>query len=252
MILRRALSEVLSAQHFFRVPRWRTHIPPFPYPLPATRCEQPSTLLPSRTMGWTARERRILAGLRTPARIQMFLDELEYDEKAGLASPRVVMRTGKAQCVSGVLFAAAALRELGHPPRLMYIEAVTDDSHCLAVYEIGGLWGSVAKSNFTTIRSRDPIYPYESLWLSYFEGYFNQYGKRTMRSFTVPIDLERFERRGWRFAEDELLDIDRAIDLAPKAWVLPRQRTKHLSKVSELLRNAGLLGSKTAGLWRRT
>lgn len=202
-------------------------------------------------MGWTTRERRILAGLRTPAHIQQFLDELEYDEKAGVASPRVVMRTGKGQCLSGVLFACAALRELGYPPRLMYIDAVTDDGHCIAVYENGGMWGSLAKSNFTTLRSRDPIYPYLALGLSYFDGFFNQYGKRTMRSFTVPFELETFEPRGWRFSEKQLLYIDRAIDDAPKAWTLPRRSVKQLSAASELLRKAGLLGSKTDGLWKR-
>ena len=40
------------------------------------------------------------------------------------------------------------------------------------------------------------------LGLSYFDGYFNAMGKRTMRSFTVPVDLEQFESRGWRFASD--------------------------------------------------
>ena len=202
-------------------------------------------------MGWTPRERRILASLRTPAHIQRFLDELEYDENAGIASPRVVLRSGKAQCVSGVLFACAALRELGYPPRLMYIDAVEDDGHCIAVYERGGLWGSIAKSNFTTLRSRDPVYPYLALGLSYFEGFFNQYGKRTMRSFTEPVELERFEGRGWRFSERELLYIDRAIDRTPKAWTLPRGRARELSKVSELLRKAGLLGAKHEGLWKR-
>lgn len=203
-------------------------------------------------MDWTARERRILASLKTPAHIQRYLDELDYDEEAGLASPRVVMREGKAQCVSGVLFACAALRELGHAPKLMYIDAVTDDSHCLAVYECNGLWGSVAKSNFTTLRSRDPIFPYLALGLSYFDGYYNQYGKRTMRSFTEPVDLERFEPRGWRFDEGHLMYIDRAIDAAPKAWKLPRSTVKNISPVSEALRQAGLLGSNPAGLWRRT
>lgn len=203
-------------------------------------------------MDWSPKERRILDGLRTPAHIQRFLDELEYEEKDGAASPRVVMRTGKAQCYSGVLFACAALRELGHRPRLAFIDAVEDDGHCLALYEIDGLWGSIAKSNFTTIRSRDPVYPYVALGLSYFDGFFNQYGKRTMRSFTVPIDLETFEPRGWRFSEGKLLYIDRAIDDAPYAWTLPRNRVTHLSKASEQIRRAGLLGSKAAGLWKRT
>lgn len=201
-------------------------------------------------MGWTARERRILAGLRTPAHIQSFLDELPYDEKGGAASPRTVMRNGKAQCYSGVLFACAALRELGHPPRLAWMDAVTDDGHCIALYQSGDLWGSVAKSNFTTIRSREPVYPYLALGLSYFEGFFNQFGKRTMRSFTVPIELEKFEPRGWRFDEGPLHYIDRAIDTAPRAWKLPRGSVKQISRVSEQLRKAGLLGANAEGLWR--
>jgi hypothetical protein len=201
-------------------------------------------------MPWTARERRILAALRTPSDIQQFLDQLDYDERAGAASPRAVMRAGKANCFSGVLFACAALRELGHPPRMMYIDAAYDDGHCLALYESGGLWGALAKSNFTTLRSREPIYPYLALGLSYFDGFFNLFGKRTMRSFTEPVELEPFERRGWRFSGGDLPYIDHAIDTAPKAWTLPRRSVKELSKVTELLRTAGMLGSNPDGLWR--
>jgi hypothetical protein len=199
-------------------------------------------------MKWTAKERRILGRLRTPAHIQRFLDELPYDEEGGAVSPRVVMHKGKAQCYSGVLFASAALRELGHPARLMWIDAVSDDGHCLALYEVNGLWGSVAKSNYTTLRSREPVYSYLALGLSYFEGYFNQWGKRTMRAFTVPIDLEKFESRGWRFSEGSLPYIDRAIDTAERAWKLPRGM--NLGRVSEQLRKAGLFGASAAGLWR--
>lgn len=202
-------------------------------------------------MRWTVKERRVLRGLRTPAHIQGFLDDLEYEEKGGPTSPRTVMRTGRAQCFSGALFACAALRELGYPPRLMYLDVVADDCHCLAVYERHGLWGAIAKSNFTTLRSREPIYPYIALGLSYFDGCYNTYGKRTMRSFTVPIDLEMFESRGWRFSERAPLYIDRALDNAPKAWILPRSSVRDVSGVSELLRTAGLLGSNPEGLWRR-
>lgn len=200
---------------------------------------------------WNSHERRILATLKTPAHIQSYLDDLDYDEEAGLRSPRVVMREGKAQCVSGVLFACAALRELGHPPRLMYFDAVSDDGHCVAVYQCNGLWGSIGKSNFTGIRSREPVYPYLALGLSYFDGYFNRYGKRSMRSFTEPVELEPFEKRGWRFSEGELMYIDRAIDAAPKAWTLPRAAVKHISRASKAVTAAGLLGSNPAGLWKR-
>jgi len=202
-------------------------------------------------MDWSADERRILAGLKTPAHIQQFLDELDYDERGGAASPRAVMKNGRAQCFSGALFAAAALRELGHPPRLMYMDAASDDGNCLALYEIGGLWGAVAKSNFTTIRSREAIYPYIALGLSYFDGFFNSWGKRTMRSFTEPVDLEQFEPRGWRFAEDKLRYIDRAIDNAPLAWRLDRGVAGRLGKASQTLVRAGLLGANPKGLWGR-
>lgn len=199
---------------------------------------------------WTARERRILAALKTPAHIQRYLDELEYDTADGAASPRVVMRTGKAHCYGGVLFACAALRELGYRPQMMFIDAASDDGHCIALYQIGDAWGSVAKSNFTTIRSREPVYSYLALGLSYFEGFFNSWGKRTMRSFTVPVDLEQFEPRGWRFAEDKLKYIDRAIDNAPLAWKLPRRDIARISRASDTLVRAGLLGANPDGLWR--
>src|SRR5438270_1915392 len=112
------------------------------------KCRTSATLAGlKKSMDWSANERHILAGLKTPAHIQQFLDELDYDERGGAASPRAVMRRGKANCFSGVLFACAALRELGHPPRMMYIDAVSDDGHCLALYERDGLWGALAKSN---------------------------------------------------------------------------------------------------------
>jgi hypothetical protein len=96
-------------------------------------------------MEWTAQERRVLRSLKTPAHIQQFLDELPYDERGGAVSPRGVMRNGKAQCYSGVLFACAALRELGHRPRMMWMDAVEDDGHAIALYQRGELWVSVAK-----------------------------------------------------------------------------------------------------------
>src|SRR5260221_10098504 len=132
----------------------------------------------------------------------------------------------------------------------MYMDAASDDGHCLALYETGGLWGAVAKSNFTTIRSRDAIYPYLALGLSYFDGFFNVYGKRTMRAFTAPVELEPFEPRGWRFSEGNLKYIERAIDEAPNVWQLSRREIAAVSKASETVRNAGLAGANPAGLWK--
>ena len=201
-------------------------------------------------MKWTAKERRLFASLESPADIQNYLDNLHYDERGGARSPRRVIESGKAQCYSGALFAAAALRELGYAPQIMWIDAVEDDGHCLALYQRDGLWGAVAKSNFTGIRSREPIYTYEALGLSYFDFFFNQFGKRSMRAFTVPIGLEQFEKRNWRFSGGNLLYVDRAIDTAERAWQLPRSVGRKLSRVSTDVMDAGLMGANPAGLWR--
>ena len=199
---------------------------------------------------WSTAERRILSALRTPARIQDFLDELAYDPRGGAVSPRAVMKGKKAQCYSGALFAAAALRELGFGARIVWFDAVNDDGHCIAIYERDGSWGAIAKSNFTTLRSREPVYSFEALGLSYFDGYYNVSGQRTMRGFTVPIDLEQFESRGWRWSGGSLLYVDRAIDTAERAWKLSRRAAKNVSDVSEQVRTAGLIGSNPAGLFR--
>src|SRR4029079_1469799 len=77
-------------------------------------------------MSWTTAERRVLKVLKSPAHIQRYLDDLAYNPRGGAVSPRGVMRDGTAQCYSGAIFAAAALRELGHPARIMWIDAVED------------------------------------------------------------------------------------------------------------------------------
>ena len=67
--------------------------------------------------------------------------------------------------------------------RLIFIlEADNDDDHVLAVYRDRGLWGSVATSKFsgfaTVYRGSDV----RELVMSYFEGYFNWGGDRTLRA----------------------------------------------------------------------
>jgi hypothetical protein len=101
---------------------------------------------------------RLPRALRSPAVIQRFLDGLRYNkEKDGetARSPRRVLETQEAHCFEGALFAAAALRRLGHPPLVAQLHAVRDDDHVLALYRVGGLWGAVAKSNYSGLRFRD-------------------------------------------------------------------------------------------------
>src|SRR5215469_7767547 len=147
------------------------------------------------------RERRILGRLTNPARIQEFLDSLDYNTEPDghtCYSPRMAMREGVAHCMEGAMLGALALRMIGHPPLVVDLEAVRDTDHVLAVYREGGFWGAVAKSDYSGLRSREPVYrTIRELAMSYFEHYFNPRGEKTLRSFSRPVNLRRFDRVGW-------------------------------------------------------
>jgi hypothetical protein len=122
-------------------------------------------------------------------------------------SPRLVLRERTAHCLEGAIFAAAALRVLGFPPLLLDLEAVQDTDHVIAVYRVRGRWGALAKSNFAGLRYREPVYrTVRELVMSYFEGYLNHRWERTLRAYSRPIDLSRFDRRhpGWMTSSADL------------------------------------------------
>jgi len=123
-------------------------------------------------------ERAVFRRLTTPEKIQRFLDDLAYNKEHDgetCRSPRRVLRDRTAHCMEGALFAAAALRMLGHPPLLLDFEAVRDDDHVLAIFQLRGHWGALAKSNYSGLRYREPVYrTLRELSMSYFEHSYDQ------------------------------------------------------------------------------
>jgi hypothetical protein len=148
---------------------------------------------------------RTLRALRTPARIQRFIDELTYQYANTARSPQRVLRERRGHCMEGALVAAAALRVNGHPPQLMDLEGVRDDDHVVALYRERGLWGGIAKSNFAGLRFRAPVYrTLRELAMSYFEHYYNLRGERTLRSYSCAVNLERLDGQGWMTAKEDV------------------------------------------------
>jgi len=200
---------------------------------------------------WSDQEKRLLDGLDTPGNVQGYLDSLPYDPSGGFRSPRLVMREGKAQCYSGALFAAAALRYHGFPPLLVELAAVNDDEHVLAVFKANGAWGAVAKSNFTTLRFREPVYrTLRELAMSYFDVYFNTLGEKTLRAYSRPLDLRRFDGAHWMTSEEVSSPIEDAISRIRHYPLLTQQMADSLEKVDKHLFTAGLLGADEAGLFK--
>jgi hypothetical protein len=183
--------------------------------------------------------------------IQRFLDTLEYSAEPVYRCPLRVARDRTAHCVDGALFAAAALRRLGHRPRVTWITAQNDDGHMLALFQEGTRWGAVAKSNFVTLRYREPVYAsLRELVMSYFDGYFNTLGQRTMRGYTRPWDLSRFDRPGWETSGrylDELLDV--RLDRLAVIPVVTAAQARRLTPADDLLVKSGLMGAKPSGLF---
>src|SRR5579885_2708995 len=159
--------------------------------------------------GFSRREQTTLRALRTPAEIQRFLDEeIGYNkEKDGetCRSPRRVLRDHTAHCLEGALLAAAALAVQSFPPLLLDLEAVRDDDHVLAIFRSRGHWGALAKSNYSGLRYREPVYrTLRELVMSYFEHYYNLRRERTLRRYSRPVNLARFDRQAWMTSEDDV------------------------------------------------
>ncbi len=152
---------------------------------------------------FTSKELRTLRALKSPAGIQKFLDAIPYHHAHSAWSPRMVLREGAAHCLEGAVFAAAALRVLGYPALVWDLEAEQDDDHVLAVYQISGHWGAIAKSNFAGLRFREAIHrTLRELAVSYFEDYYNLRGDRTLRRYAArPVELSRFDHLHWMTTE---------------------------------------------------
>ena len=152
--------------------------------------------------GFTARERRLLASLRTPAGVQRALDAMPYHLASTAWSPRRVLRERTAHCLEGAIFAAVALRVLGYPPLLLDLEAVQDTDHVLAVY------------------------------------------RRTLRAYSRPVNLARFDRTrpGWATSDGDLWFVAEHLATLLHTRLLPRALERRLGRVDRRSLEAGLVG----------
>jgi len=186
---------------------------------------------------------RVLRGLKTPARIQQFVDAITYQYADTAWSPQRVLRERRGHCLEGALLAAAALRVNGYPPLLMDLEAVRDDDHVLAIYREGGLWGSIAKSNFAGLRFRAPIYrTLRELALSYFEDYYNLRGERTLRAYSQAVNLAALDSRHWMTSEEDVWCVPEQLIAARHYPLFPDKVARTLPRIDRRSFEAGMHG----------
>ena len=194
-------------------------------------------------MALSPAEVRALRALKTPALIQKFIDALDYQYADTAWSPRRVLRERKGHCLEGALLAAAALRVNGRPPLLMDLESVHDDDHVVALYRERGLWGGIAKSNFSGLRFRPPVYrTLRELALSYFANYFNLRGEYTLRAWSRPVNLVRLDGCHWMTAEEDVWCVAEALIAARHYPLAPDKVTRSLPRVDRRSFEAGKFG----------
>jgi hypothetical protein len=195
--------------------------------------------------GFSPRELRALRSLRTPHGVQRALDAMPYHLASTAWSPRRVLQAGTAHCLEGAVFAAAALRVLGFPPLLLDLEAVQDTDHVLALYRERGHWGAIAKSNFAGLRHRAPVYrTVRELVMSYFEGYVNLRGDRTLRAYSRPVNLARFDgsHPGWMTTDGDLWWIAEHLVGVAHVRLLAPGVVRRLRRVDRRSLDAALVG----------
>jgi hypothetical protein len=200
---------------------------------------------------WTHQERALFRTLDSPERIQAYLDETPYSTEPIYRSPRTVICDRKAHCFDGALFAAAALRQLGHPPVVLDMLPHNDDDHMLALFRRHGRIGAVAKSNFTGLRYREPVYRnLRELVLSYFESFFNVDREKTLRGYWAPLNLARLDRFDWMTSDANLEEVEKALGRQRVITLISPAMAASFAPVDARSYDAGLMGSDEAGLYR--
>jgi hypothetical protein len=195
------------------------------------------------TNRFTPAELRKLRSLKDPHGIQRFLDDMPYHLADTAWSPRLVLRENTSHCLEGAIFAAAALRANGFPPLLLDFEADHDTDHVMAIYRVNGHWGAIAKSNFTGCRYREPVYrSLRELAMSYFNLYFNLRRERTMRTFSRPVNLRRFDHLQWMTTEKPVWFIVNYLFEIHHYKLLRPGMAKRLHRVDERLFQAECVG----------
>ncbi len=198
-------------------------------------------------------QRKLMNTLTSPVKIQAFLDATPYSPENQNRNPVRVLTDHLAHCLDGGLFAALALRRLGYPPLIVDLlpDPGMDDDHVLSVFRKEGCLGAVAKSNFAGLRYREPVYrTMRELIISYFDDFYNVNGLRTLRYYTVTVDLSRYDMTGWMYDDEGCNVIEEVLKNLQKYPLITPEQARALHPVDELSYKSGTICTNPDGLYK--
>lgn len=195
----------------------------------------------------TSAEVSKLKKLNTPAKIQDFLNSIPINfegidsgEIHGVRSPVRVLRDNSAHCFEGAILGAYILSLHGFPPLIMHLKSSRRDwDHIVTPFKIDGYWGALSKTNHAVLRYREPVYRnIRELAMSYFHEYFLDDGRKTLTSYSIPLDLNIFEDT-WPYEEGDLWGIDDELDRIRHLEIAPAKSMKKLRLADKIEIEAG-------------
>jgi len=197
------------------------------------------------------KEEKILRSLDTPKKIQDFLNKIPINfEREGdtCYSPRKVLREKKAHCIEGALLAAFCFKLQGKKPLVVDLKTCKNDfEHVIAIFKRNGKYGAISKTNHAVLRYREPIYKnIRELVMSYFHEYFDDKGRKNLRSFSEPVNIIKKFGTGWIISEENLWEIHDALDKVKHHKILTKKQIARLRKADKIEIKAGKLVE-----WRR-
>ena len=190
--------------------------------------------------------RSTFQSLKSPLAVQEYLDSLPYKAEELDRSPLRVMTDGQAHCLDGGMFAALAFWRMGFRPLILDLvpDPGADDDHVLALYQVDGLWGCVAKSNYPNLRFREPVYrSLRELAMTYFEHYYDLHRRKTLRGYTRPFNLERIKYISWMWSEEAVKLVTRRFYSLKPVPLISAESAARLSLADERSYKSGTLGT---------
>jgi hypothetical protein len=195
--------------------------------------------------------RNLFLSLNSPASIQDYLDSIPYRVENDNMCVASVFRDGRAHCFDGSLFAAAALRQLGYPPRIVQFLPENDDDHIIAIYKKSSRYGAVSKSNYVGLRSREPAYlTVRELVMSYFNDFYNFDGLFSLRGYSIPLNLSQFNQVDWLSSDKEVQAIVQALYASRKVRLFAPEVIAGFAPINSISYRMGMSISNIDGVYK--
>ena len=188
----------------------------------------------------------VLRSLKSPAAVQEYLDSIPYKAVELDRSPLQVMTDGQAHCLDGGIFAALALWRIGFRPLILDLVPAPgmDDDHVLALFQMDGTWGALAKSNYPILRYREPVYrSLRELAMTYFEFFFSLQHEKTLRAYTRPLNLSHFQDPSWMWDEQGVNKISKRLYSLKATPLITEKSAQLLTLSDERTYKAGTYGT---------